>query len=67
YGTKHIGAIKSAAAAVMVLGSAIGPSITGTLIDLNITLESQYIGVAVYFVVVCIMVGIGMHRYANTR
>jgi len=67
YGTKHIGAIKSAAAAVMVLGSAIGPSITGTLIDLNIGLETQYIGVALYFVVVCFMVSIGMNRYANTR
>lgn len=67
YGTKHIGAIKSAAAAVMVLGSAIGPSITGTLIDLNIGLETQYIGVALYFVVVCVMVSIGMNRYANTR
>lgn len=67
YGTKHIGAIKSAAAAVMVLGSAIGPSITGTLIDLNIGLETQYIGVALYFVVVCVMVGIGMHRHGQTR
>lgn len=67
YGTKHIGAIKSAAAAVMVLGSAIGPSITGTLIDLNIGLETQYIGVALYFVVVCIMVSVGMRRYAPTR
>lgn len=67
YGTKHIGAIKSAAAAVMVLGSAIGPSITGTLIDLNIGLETQYIGIALYFIVVCVMVGIGMRRYAPKR
>ncbi|TCK99803.1 putative MFS family arabinose efflux permease [Shimia isoporae] len=67
YGTRHIGAIKSAAAAVMVLGSAIGPSITGTLIDLGVGLETQYLGVAVYFLFVCAMVAFGMNRYAHSR
>ncbi|KPA19849.1 putative 3-hydroxyphenylpropionic transporter MhpT [Shimia sp. SK013] len=66
YGTRHIGAIKSAAAAVMVLGSAIGPAITGTLIDLGVGLEQQYIGVALYFLIVCAIVGAGMARYAAT-
>ncbi|MCH2165650.1 MAG: MFS transporter [Marinovum sp.] len=50
YGTAHIGAIKSMAAAVMVLGSAIGPGITGWLIDSGIELETQFFGVAAYFV-----------------
>ncbi|MCR9156414.1 MAG: MFS transporter [Rhodobacteraceae bacterium] len=50
YGTAHIGAIKSMATAVMVLGSAIGPGLTGVLIDLNIGIEKQFVGVALYFV-----------------
>ena len=35
YGTRHIGAIKAMAAALMVFGSAIGPGLTGALIDLD--------------------------------
>ncbi len=49
YGTKHIGAIKALAAAVMVLGSAMGPFLTGTLMDAGVPLDMQYIGVSVFF------------------
>ena len=42
YGTMHIGSIKSMAAAVMVFGSAIGPGLTGLLIDLGFSLDAQY-------------------------
>lgn len=49
YGTAHLGAIKAMAAAVMVFGSAIGPGLTGALIDFGIGIEVQYIGVAIYF------------------
>ena len=49
YGTAHIGAIKSLAAAIMVLGSALGPAITGVLIDFGIGLDVQYLFVALYF------------------
>lgn len=49
YGTKHIGAIKSAAAALMVLGSAIGPGLSGWLIDNNIGFEQQHLGYATVF------------------
>jgi MFS family permease len=66
YGTRHIGAIKSAAAAVMVLGSAIGPAITGTLVDLGVGLGTQYVGVSLYFIVVCATITLGMSRYANS-
>ena len=31
FGTKHLGSIKAAAAAAMVLGSAIGPALTGII------------------------------------
>ncbi len=63
YGTRHIGAIKAAAAAIMVLGSAIGPALTGVLIDLQIGLEVQYLGVAVFFIFSTISMVIGVARY----
>lgn len=50
YGTRFIGAIKSAAAALMVLGSALGPGLSGWLIDLGVGLEIQMLGYAACFV-----------------
>ncbi len=49
YGTRHIGAIKSAAAALMVLGSAIGPGLSGWLIDIGVGFEVQQLGYAAVF------------------
>jgi MFS family permease len=49
YGTRHIGAIKSAASALMVLGSAIGPGLSGWLIDAGIGFEVQQLGYAAIF------------------
>lgn len=41
FGTRHIGSIKSIALAFMVLGSALGPAISGILIDLGVSYEAQ--------------------------
>lgn len=49
YGTAHLGAIKAMATAIMVLGSAIGPGLTGSLIDLGFGLEYQFFWIAGYF------------------
>ncbi|SFS19813.1 MFS transporter [Yoonia litorea] len=49
YGTRHIGAIKAAAAALMVLGSAIGPGLSGWLIDAGVGFEVQQLGYAAIF------------------
>jgi MFS family permease len=49
YGTKHIGAIKAAATAFMVLGSAIGPGLSGWLIDVGVGFEIQQLGYAAMF------------------
>ncbi|MEP1962691.1 MFS transporter [Tateyamaria sp.] len=65
YGTRHIGSIKAMATAVMVLGSAIGPGITGVLIDAGVDLNTQYIGVSVYFLLACLCTWVGIHRYRN--
>ncbi len=49
YGTRHLGAIRAMIAAVMVLGTALGPAISGALIDLGLTLPNQFFGIAAYF------------------
>ncbi len=63
YGTAHIGAIKAMAAAVMVLGSAVGPGITGVLIDFGMELEAQYFWISGFFLLSTALMGIGIVRY----
>ena len=63
YGTRHLGSIKAMAAAVMVLGSAIGPGITGFLIDLGVGLETQYLFVSVYFVIATLFLLVGIRGH----
>lgn len=49
YGTRYLGAIKSASVAVMVFGTAIGPGLTGLLIDAGLPFTDQMPGIAAYF------------------
>ncbi|AZV80281.1 MFS transporter [Parasedimentitalea marina] len=65
FGTRHLGSIKAMAAAVMVLGSAIGPGITGLGIDLGVGIETQFLWVAGYFVCATFMMVIGVARYRS--
>ncbi|OUS36694.1 MFS transporter [Rhodobacterales bacterium 56_14_T64] len=67
FGTRHLGSIKAMAAAVMVLGSAIGPGITGLGIDLGIGIETQYIWVSGYFVFATVMMAVGVARYRSAK
>ena len=62
FGTKHLGSIKAAAAAAMVLGSAIGPALTGILLDFNISLNFQYIGISTFFVLSSLLMWVGVSR-----
>jgi MFS family permease len=62
YGTKNLGSIKAAAAAVMVLGSAIGPAVTGILLDYNLALDAQYVAVSVFFGFSSVMMWAGVRR-----
>jgi MFS family permease len=64
YGTKYIGSVKALAAAVMVLGSAIGPGITGLLIDYNVGLEIQFYWIAAYFALATLVLWLGVRKYA---
>lgn len=62
YGTRHLGAIKATAGAVMILGSAVGPGVSGWLIDAGIAFPDQMIGMAVFFVVAGALGTIGVTR-----
>jgi MFS family permease len=63
YGTQNIGSIKAMAAAVMVFGSAIGPGITGLLIDLGMGWDTQLIAIGAYFILTTVMMAAGIARY----
>ena len=65
YGTRHIGGIKAMATALMVLGSAIGPGLTGVSIDLGVPLEAQFLWIAGFFILSCLSVWFGIHRAAR--
>ncbi len=63
YGTKHLGGIKAVATAAMVLGSAIGPAITGLLIDAGVAFQTQMVGISGWFVASSILLTVGVMRY----
>ncbi len=66
YGTRHIGAIKSVAAALMVFGSAIGPGITGALIDYGIDFPEQMLPIALFYIGAGALATYGIIRYKPT-
>ncbi|MEM8626682.1 MAG: MFS transporter [Pseudomonadota bacterium] len=53
YGTRHIGAIKALAHAVMVFATAAGPGVAGLLIDLGASFPDQALVYAGYTAVIC--------------
>ncbi len=62
FGTRHLGAIKAAATSIMVLGTAIGPGITGVLIDHGWTFPMQLGAMSIYFVLAGISAAVGILR-----
>ncbi|WP_336042532.1 MFS transporter [Pseudooceanicola nanhaiensis] len=62
FGTRHIGSIKAAAAAAMVMGSALGPGVTGVLIDAGIGIQSLYLEIAGWFLISSGAMALGMKR-----
>lgn len=58
YGTKHLGAVRSIIVAAMVLATAIGPGLTGSLIDYGISLPTQLAGLSVYCVFAVTMMSV---------
>ena len=63
YGTRNLGAIKAAASALMVFGSAIGPGITGAFIDFGVDFPNQMIPIAFFYFGGALLAGVGILRY----
>ncbi|MBB3949573.1 MFS transporter [Aureimonas jatrophae] len=55
YGTKHLGQLRSVVLAAIVFGSALGPGLTGVLIDRGVPLSSQINAMALYCLVATIL------------
>ena len=64
YGTRHLGSVKSLATALMVFGSAIGPGLTGLLIDFGYPFKDQMVFFAVYILLACLLTHFAMQRAA---
>lgn len=66
YGTKYLGGIKAIWTSAMVLGSAIGPGISGVLIDFGFDFGTQAFAIGIYFFASVGLLLIGIARYAPT-
>lgn len=62
FGTRHLGEIRAATMALMVLGTALGPGISGVLIDLGLDLADQLYGIALIFVAAAGLATLGVRR-----
>ncbi|WP_417668074.1 MFS transporter [Roseibium sp.] len=66
YGTRHIGAIRSVAFALMVFSSAAGPGLMGILLDLDFAFDHQLIGMAIYCVLMTVVL-VRIARHVGNR
>ncbi|WP_299193448.1 nitrate/nitrite transporter [uncultured Litoreibacter sp.] len=62
FGTRNLGSIKAMATAVMVLGSAIGPGLTGWVIDAGMNYSDQMAWVSLYFLIAAGMTFVGIWK-----
>lgn len=53
YGTRHLGAIRALYAAATVFASALGPGLSGQLLDAGVGVAAQFYGMGVYIALVC--------------
>ena len=62
FGTKNIGAIKATSTSIMVFGSALGPGVSGVLIDTGFSFPDQMFGISLYFLGSMLMVWFAVER-----
>ena len=67
YGTQFLGTIKALGTAIMVLGSAIGPGMTGLLIDWGFGIEKQYFIFGLYFIFSTLLMYVGIKIYSPDK
>lgn len=62
FGTRHLGAIKAMATAIMVLGSALGPGLTGWVIDLGLDFTRQLAWISLFYLCGAALAFVGVRR-----
>ena len=62
FGTRHLGSIKAMATAIMVFGSAVGPGLTGLIIDFGVDYTQQMVWVSAYMVAATLFASIGLRK-----
>ena len=62
FGTKNLGSIKAMATAVSVLGSALGPAISGILIDYEIPFSKQMPFISVFVIICCFLNWVAVNK-----
>ncbi len=62
FGTRHLGGIKAVATSVMVLGSALGPGVTGILIDAGVPFTDQMPWIGLWFLSAITLVLVALTR-----
>lgn len=67
FGTRHLGAIRSLVAAIMVFGSAVGPGLTGLWIDRGVGFPDQLPVFALWFVGTSALLGVAVARVRGSR
>ena len=65
YGVKHLGAIRALTVAILVFATAIGPGITGYLIDLEVDYPLQITVMGVYCFAACILLFFVSRRFGE--
>lgn len=65
FGTRHLGAVRAMTAAFMVLGTALGPVMTGALIDLGVDFPTQTFGIAAYFAGASVLAGVAGRKVSS--
>lgn len=65
YGTQNLGRIRAMTGAIMVVGTAIGPALSGWLIDFGIDLPTQSFGISVYFLLAAALGATGARKAAH--
>jgi len=67
YGTRHLGAIRSLIVSAMVLSTAAGPGVTGTLIDNDIALSTQFSWLGIYCLCAALSMGFASLKLRRRR
>ncbi len=62
FGTRHIGAVKAASVAIMVLATALGPGLVGMLIDRGVDFPAQMPWIAAYIAASSALAALALRR-----